>query len=211
MTRLFQCQVCHSKILENHLQKHHAKVHADIDHDIYTPLTTNDMPPPVAGDTDAKASINWFENIPLPADEKMVHVSCTICKNRMPASTLDQHMKRKHNDVCDQVDAVGAKVNSMSLDVMEKSADPKVVTSTKIATGPHGQFQGLPPAELTTNWPKAKNPFSTSFQFTAAQKMDASTTTDLQPFYTIRVSVEQMKQLMNDSRIEPKEGYFYLK
>lgn len=207
--RLFQCQVCHSKILESNLQKHHAKVHADVDHDIYILLTTNDTPPPAASNTDAEASMNWFQNISSAADEKLVHVSCTICGNKMPFESLDQHMKRKHNDVCDQVDAVGTKVNTMSIDLVEKSEAAKVATAAKEANGMHEQFQGPLAAKMLTSWPKAKNPF----RFTATPKIDATTTTDpdSQPFYTVRVSVDQMKQLMSENRIEPKEGHFYLK
>lgn len=214
MTRLFQCQVCNSKILENHLQKHHLKVHAAIDHDIYTLLTMNGTTPPVAGNTDAKASINWFQNNSPAADEKLVHVACSICGNRMAAESLDQHMKRKHNDVSDQVDAVGTKVSSVSIGMIEKTEEAKVGTASKASPiNPSEQFQGLVAPDMMTNWPRAKNPFSSSFRFAATSKIDASTTTDAnsQPFYTIRVSVAQMKQLMSENRIEPKEGYFYLK
>lgn len=207
---LFQCQICHSKILENRLQKHHAKVHASIDHDIYIPLTTIDTP--------QVALENSFEHI-TPVDEKLAHVSCTICGNRMPAESLDQHMKRKHNDVGDQVDAIGTKVNSMSMDVFETSQESSLTSSTVNNPTIHPpkqsqeQTAAATAAWMTTNWPKAKNPFSKSFHFTAIPKVDASTTTmdDSQPFYTIRVSVAQMKQLMNENRIDPKDGHFYLK
>lgn len=207
MMPLFQCQLCHSKILENRLQKHHAKVHgAGIDHDIYTPLTTNDAPRNI----DTKTSENRFEQVTPPVDEKLVHASCTICGNRMPISCLDQHIKRKHHDEVDagdQVDAVGTKVNSMSIDVIETSE------KSMLANHPPKQSQEQTAEWMTTNWPKAKNPFSSSFRFTAIPKIDASTTMDedSQPFYTIRVSVAQMKQLMNENRIDPKDGHFYLK
>lgn len=227
MVSLFQCELCHSKILENHLQKHHAKVHAAINYDIYTPVTTNGAPSvPSKADADTNAVIDRFKSIAPPpaADEKMVHIACNICGNRMPSQSLDQHMKRKHIDAGDQVDAVGiqTKVNSMTISVMEKSENPKVMAAAAAATAAvtaidaadHPQKQSqehMGATEWTTNWPKTKNPFSKSFQFTAAPKTDASTTTDTEAFYTIRVSVDQMKQLMSQNRIEPKDGYFYLK
>lgn len=200
---MFQCQLCHSKILENRLQKHHAKVHANIDHDIYTPLATDD-----ASNVNS-TQVNdpcWSEHITPAADEKMVHVSCNICSNRMPIDSLDQHMKRKHSDAGDQVDAVGTNVNSMSIDVTEKAEN--------VATSNHRNKQA---EELTIGWPKVKNPFSSSFRFTAIPKMDASTMIDSEEaskpsaYYTIRVSADQMKQLMTENRIDPKDGYFYLK
>lgn len=193
---LFQCEICKSNILENRMKKHHEKVHPGIDFDIYRPLTTNSAPQ-VASNIDTKALEQPFKHITPSADEKLVHVSCTICGNRMPESNLEQHMKRKHNqDVGDQVDAVGTKVTSMSIDDVIETHPPK---------------QQL---QEQTGWPKAKYPFSSSFRFTAIPKVDASTTTmddDAQPFYTIRVSVAQMKQLMNENRIDPKEGHLYLK
>lgn len=203
MVSLFQCQLCNSKILENNVQKHHAKVHSGVDHDIYTPLTTSNAAPSVASNMDTQASADQLKNVAPVADGKSIHVACTICGNRMPAESVDQHMKRKHNDGDgDQVDAVGTKVNAMSFDVFEKCETTAVVNR-----------QAYPVAEMTTSGSKPKNPFSKSFQFTATPKTDASTTTDgdLPAFYTIRVSVDQMKQLMSQNRIDPKGGYFYLK
>lgn len=216
MMPLFQCQLCHSKVLENRLQKHHAKVHAGIDHDIYTSLITNDAPQ-VVRHVDSKASENSTQVNNSVADEKMVRVSCNICGNRMPVDSLDQHMKRKHNDDGDQVDAVGTKVNSMSVDVIEKSEDAKAATAAAVAAidiSNHFKKQSQEPTEswMTSSWPKAKNPFSSSVRFTAIPKTDASTMMiDEEPFYTIRVSVAQMKELMKENRIDPKDGHFYLK
>lgn len=203
---LFQCEVCHTKILESRLQKHHAKVHPTIDHDIYTPLITDDEPPAPHCIETTNASKHpmqvsdsvWNEFVAPGADEKMVHVSCNICSNRMPIESLDQHMKRKHNDVGDQVDAIGTKVNSMSIDAIE------VVTATTVATSNETKNQ-------SDGFTKAKNPFSRPCRFTTIPKTDASTTMDEEAYYTIRVSVAQMKRFLNENRIDPKHGHFYLK
>lgn len=220
---LFQCQLCHSKILENRLQKHHAKVHANIDHDIYTPLTAEDVPQ-TARHSDTKASENSVQvndpvwPIPPTVDEKMVHVCCNICSNRMPVDSLDQHMKRKHNDAGDQVDAVGTTLNAMStIEVVEKSEHVATTAKLAIATvdtlnQPKKKSQELTERWTATGWPKAQNPFSSSFRFTAIPKTDASTMIDNEEaYYNIRVSVAQMKQLMAENRIDPKDGHFYLK
>lgn len=211
MVQLFYCTVCQSKILENHLQKHHAKMHVEIENDIYTLLTTNDAPPPVANNTDAKPSVSSFDHMLPAADENLVHVTCTICNNRMPAKSLDQHMKRKHTDVGDHVDAVGTQVSSISIDTLEKVMKFAKTATNNVVHRPQEQFQGRPASGMMTNGPKTNNPFATPFS--ATPKINASTPTveNSLPFYTLRVSVDQMKQLMAENRIEPKHGFLYLK
>lgn len=208
MIPLYQCAICHSKILENRLQKHHLKVHANINDDIYTKITSiaSDMPPNgVINATEKSPEPNHHEwGIEQSKEEQLIHVSCHVCQNRMPAENLDSHMKRKHSNTTDQVDAIGIKMNDISLDVVEQSALTDSFNTKFIREQWNKQAnQGVQEAS------KSINPFRMAVGNSIHSRLDVPNNEPV--FYTIRVSEDQMQQLLNENRIYPKNGFFHLK
>lgn len=139
MVPLYQCEICCSKILETNLSKHHTKVHAGENFDIYTMLTgppskqlanNNVEPSPTK-----KEDISGWQIDP-PKDETMVHIPCDICNNKMPAFVIEEHKKRKHLNSVDQVDAVGIMANAMT-----PKKHPMMTTSNFVNTNQQNVIQ----------------------------------------------------------------------
>lgn len=219
MVAIYQCGICLAKVLENCLQKHHAKVHANINYDIYERLpdvatkvpsinSTAPIPAPILSVKEAERQkiIKSVWGIEPPKDAKSVHVQCDVCQNRMPAESLEIHMKRKHGDSADQVDAIGTMCNGKSLDDVEQSAS--VVRMDSFV----GRIERIQPkfepnlGVMNTQPPKDSAAFA---QF--SKSVPHVEEPKVEPFYTIRVSEIQMKQLLDENRVFPKDGFLYLK
>lgn len=191
MVLLYECKICHSKIVESRVKKHHAKVHPNNNYDIYTEVYNSE--------SKTSAPLIDFDvwNIEASKDDSVVHVSCSVCKNRMPIGHLDAHMARKHNDTDDQVDAIGTQANAIP---KPNSSDNKLVReflinqSKQKNTGPS---------------PMKPESFGSSEHFQPTP--DPKTSTNEPVFYTIRVSEAQMQQLLDQNRIIPKNGFLHLK
>lgn len=228
MVPLYQCEICCSKILETNLSKHHTKVHAGENFDIYTMLTgtpakqltnnNNEQSPKKKEDTKG-----W--QIDPPIDEKMVHIPCDICNNKMPAFVIEEHKKRKHLNSVDQVDAVG-----IMPDVMTPKKHPTMSANNFVNTNQQnfiqksgGVFFKAQQPNLGTITPN--DDFTLSQRFKSALSFGTSkpdlfgtsksdsfgTPHTMGPFYTIRVTEAQMQELLDKNRIYPKDGTFYLK
>lgn len=198
MIPLYQCEICHSKILENRLQKHHSKVHPNINDDIYTKIasiTSNGVIK--ATEKCSVPNLNDW-GIEASKDEKLIHISCNVCQNRMPAENLDLHMKRKHSNTIDQVDAIGSKMHCMSLDVVEQPALTDAFNIKSFREHLNKRPDQSVQASTSTNPFKPTN-----------STLDATNNGPV--FYTVRVTEAQMQQLLDENRIYPKNGFFHLK
>lgn len=198
---LYHCNICSSNVLENRLQKHHAKVHPNVNYDIYAQVP--ELPAVENVDTQTEASVDLTEwCLEAPKDGGMVHVTCTICGNKMPRCQLKGHMMRKHGDAGDQVDAIGVSADAMSLDVVENmftaakfSAFHKPTVSNNNTPKPPSNLSAEP-AKIPVVF--GKNPKS------IAPKDDDE-------FYTVRISKRQMQLYLDQGRVYPKDGMFYIK
>lgn len=217
--RLYHCEICRSKILGSRIKKHHAKIHPDVLHDIYTPLMN------IASEVSSKKSdvkvadidpsaISSVWGIETSNDETQIHVQCGICRNKMRAADLDAHIRRKHAEPIDQVDAIGTIVDMISLDTI----------GNQLTVGGFVK-QGMPVQQLANNndqdlpstAPKTtsnKNSIDFGRATTSVQNIKPTVNVS-QPteeiFYTIRINEAQMQDLLNNNRIYPKNGAFYLK
>lgn len=222
--KLFHCEICRSKVLESRLKKHHAKVHANIDHNIYKPLS-DIASSIVASEMSPKANIEPANNQPapiinsvwgieMPKDDGNMHVQCGICRNKMPAADLNAHMKRKHSEPMDQVDAIGRMVDGQSPDAfktfnsfvaksMYEQSDSSIVDKLQPPNTPKKDSIdfGLTfkPTNQTTNLEQI---FAPPADFGPSKA---------ETFYTIRITEGQMQDFLNNKRIYPKNGAFYLK
>lgn len=223
--KLFHCEICRSKVLESRLKKHHAKVHSNIDHDIYKPLSAVglEVSPNVKMGTEQNQgtenqltqpmSVNAVWNIEPPKDAGKVHVQCTFCNNKMPAESMNEHMKRKHSEPTDQVDAIGTigtMVDVMSLDTVGKHT-PVAASKTFNAFAPlvNSTSVKMEPKNDLIDFGRNIKP-TTSLKHNVEAAADAGPSNE-ETFYTIRVTEAQMQELLNNNRIYPKKGAFYLK
>lgn len=219
--RLYHCGICQSKMLESRIKKHHAKVHPDFTFDIYTPLMSvaSEMSPKKsdakAADIDSSA-INGLWGIGSPNDESQIHVQCGVCRNKMRAADLDAHMKRKHAEPIDQVDAIGTMVDmidAMGIQLPVGGFAKQVMPGQQLA---NNSEHDLPSSAAKTT------PNKDSIDFGRDSRAASTSTTNIKPsvdvdrsneevYYTIRINEVQMQELFNNNRIYPKNGAFYLK
>lgn len=210
--KLFYCEICRSKVLESRLEKHHAKVHSSLSFDNYKPLTNVASPNTVNTKVADITSVRNVWGIESPTDVRQVHVRCTVCCNKMLPENLDGHMKRKHPEPIDQVDAIGTMVDAMTVNNMEKPIPDSTLSQRRINSyfnkpsvshfGSAGQTESK---NDVIDFDRSFRP-AINFQPTAQDGSSNDTT-----FYTIRVNEAQMQELLNNNRIYPKDGAFYLK
>lgn len=197
MVPLFHCEVCRSKVLQTRLKKHHQKVHPDQNYDIYT-----SMAPENTGNVEYPAQKVTSFDTEKPEkgltsnDEQMVHVRCEVCRNCMPAMDLSAHMKRKHNHTNEQVDAIGKMAEGLSI---KETSFHSMFSERIIETAPLRYVHDLAQPALSD---------SDATNVIALQNSKSSTESI---FYSLRVTEAQMQQLLNQNRIYPKDGHFYLK
>lgn len=236
MVPLYQCEICCSKILETNLSKHHTKVHAGENFDIYTKLTG--PPSKQLANNNVEPSQNKKEDISgwqinPPTDEKMMHIPCDICNNKMPAFVIEEHKKRKHLNSVDQVDAVGIMANAVT-----PKKHPMMPASNFVNTKQQTFIQKSGGVFFKAQQPNLgiitqNDDFTMSQRFKSALSFGTPTPNSfdtlkpdsfgtfkpdsfgtpqaMAPFYTVRVSEAQMQELLDKNRIYPKDGTFYLK
>lgn len=206
MDQLYYCEICSLMVPASQTQKHHAKIHSNINYDIYTPvhnaLETSidlDFGPETVSSSSSQSNVEVKER-----------VSCNICKNRMPAESLGTHIQRKHSETVDQVDAIGNfHVNTISSDVLEQNTASGLLAlrlngnkvSPSVANKKAVTIQTM---DLSFN--ATKNDFGPASNRNTTKEIKKNDT-----FYSIRVSVEQMQQWLDENRIYAKDGEFYLK
>lgn len=133
----------------------------------------------------------------------------------MPALALDEHMKRKHPaSPADQVDAIGTMADAMSMKIDEKPMASGSVSSNNrsqnsIQKAADNFFKPKPTNFSGNPFQPAKDDFTLSQQFQSALSFGAPKSE--MAHYTIRVTEAQMQQLLDQNRIYPKDGTFYLK
>lgn len=210
--KLFHCEICRSKVLESRIKKHHAKVHANLDHDIYKPLS-DVASAIVATEMSPKAIIKPVNSQSTPInitplkDDGKIHVQCEICRNKMPAADLGAHLKRKHSEPIDQVDAIGTMADGQSSKTFNSFAakHDQLVNSSIV--------DKLQPPDTPK---KDRIDFGRTFKPTTNVEQIFEPPANFgsskaETFYTIRVTEGQMQDFLNNKRIYPKDGAFYLK
>lgn len=177
----YYCVICRQTVCQKRLKKHHNKMHPDENFDIYVQspdfepqMRHIDSKPLENASTMAKQAEQW--GYQPTNDSNMVHVSCEICQNRMPATDLDLHLKRRHN------------------------ADEKLSQITTKLAGT--SLNGV--AKAVSNIPFSKF-------YKTNSNAQVNTKSSAEAFYTIRVSESQMQELLQQKRVVPKDGFFYLK
>lgn len=212
--KLYYCEICRSKLLESRINKHHAKVHPKLDHDFYKPLS-DIASANVASEMSPKARFEATNSQPVPTtsvwgieppkDDGQMHVQCGICRNKMQATDLDAHMKRKHSESVDQVDAIGTMADRQSLDSMNSFNS---FTQKYSSIVDKLQPPVTPKKDLIDSGRTFKSTTNVEQIFDPPADFGPSKT---ETFYTIRVTEGQMQDFLNNKRIYPKDGAFYLK
>lgn len=142
----------------------------------------------------------------VPKDENSVHVMCSICANKMPKSHLEGHMKRKHADPVDQVDAIGIRREDISPDEFRNA--PQMANRKQVFN-----MEGAPDNNVTAR-PSSLSSTEQLKSFAEYGKLGnplASNHTNTVDYYTIRITEHQMKDFLEQKRIFPKDGFLYLK
>lgn len=218
MSVIYFCNICRSKLLENRVKKHHEKVHPNINHDIYIPVVDLQAAVEEVKNPKESSAIEDVYNLEAPKDDAMVHVRCDVCQNKMPKSQIESHMKRKHAEPSDQVDAIGINVQAISL----KSAGNPGLPSPKVSLdNPVNLSQVNAPSKfgspLSVGMPMAVDidfssdiiAFGRNFRPEGFEKETESKPT--QHFYNIRLTEEQMHKFLEEKLLYPKDGALYLK